>query len=174
MLEELEASGASRRRAWENLQEIRWMIKDATGIELPPPKRRTIDLEGQMVKDGARRVVRDHQTALSDLVNAVIAYRELAEKQPLTLQGSEYAHAVLELNKAIDRTEGLLDWPLCASSAWRDREVYPGTLRIVSSIGTGNVSVVKLGCLPRAERHGSDVLVRTWSSMSRRCAARGR
>jgi hypothetical protein len=71
MLEELEASGASRRRAWENLQEIRWMIKDATGIELPPPKRRTIDLEGQVVKDGARRVVRDHQTALSDLVNAV-------------------------------------------------------------------------------------------------------
>jgi hypothetical protein len=45
-----------------------------------------------------------------------IAYRELAGKQPLTLQGSEYAHAVLELNKAIDRTEGLLDWPLCASS----------------------------------------------------------
>jgi hypothetical protein len=28
--------------------------------------------------------------------------------QPLTLQGSEYAHAVQELNKAIDRAEKLI------------------------------------------------------------------
>jgi hypothetical protein len=29
LLDELEASRASRRRAWENLQEIRWVFKDA-------------------------------------------------------------------------------------------------------------------------------------------------
>ncbi len=55
MLDEIEASRASRRRAWENLQEIRWVIKDATGIDLPPPERKTIDLEGRVVKDGVRR-----------------------------------------------------------------------------------------------------------------------
>jgi hypothetical protein len=35
-------------------------------------------------------------------------YRRLAESKPLTLQGSEYPQAVHELNKAIDRAEGLL------------------------------------------------------------------
>jgi hypothetical protein len=33
LLDELEASRASRRRAWDNLQEIRWVIKDPTGKE---------------------------------------------------------------------------------------------------------------------------------------------
>jgi hypothetical protein len=34
-------------------------------------------------------------------------YRRLAESTPLTLQNSDYAHAVHELNKAIDRAEAL-------------------------------------------------------------------
>jgi hypothetical protein len=33
-LGELEASRASRKRAWENLQELRWVLKDVAGIEL--------------------------------------------------------------------------------------------------------------------------------------------
>jgi hypothetical protein len=45
LLEELAASRASRKRAWENLQELRWVLKDAVGVELPPPERKTIDLE---------------------------------------------------------------------------------------------------------------------------------
>jgi hypothetical protein len=32
----------------------------------------------------------------------------IADSKPLTLQGSDYAHAVHELNKAIDRAEGLV------------------------------------------------------------------
>jgi hypothetical protein len=35
ILDELEASRASRKRAWEVLQEIRWVLKDTTGIDLP-------------------------------------------------------------------------------------------------------------------------------------------
>jgi hypothetical protein len=31
-----------------------------------------------------------------------------SESKPVTLQGSEYAHAVLELSKAIDHAKGLL------------------------------------------------------------------
>jgi hypothetical protein len=31
LLDELEASRASRKRAWENLQEIRWVLKDSAG-----------------------------------------------------------------------------------------------------------------------------------------------
>jgi hypothetical protein len=42
LLDEVEASRASRKRAWGNLQEIRWILKDATGIDLPPAARKTI------------------------------------------------------------------------------------------------------------------------------------
>jgi hypothetical protein len=108
LLDEREASRASRKRAWENLQEIRWVIKDITGIELPPPARKTIDLEGRVVKDGVRTALRDRQEALIELIEAIRKYRKLAEKTPLTLQGSDFAQAVEDLNKAIHRAEGLL------------------------------------------------------------------
>jgi len=66
-----------------------------------------IDLEGQLVRDGIRKALKDRQTALTELVHAVRDYRHLAD-QLFTLRGSEYTHAVQELNKAIDRGEGLL------------------------------------------------------------------
>jgi hypothetical protein len=61
LLNERDASRASRRRAWENLQEIRWVVKDVCGIEMPPPLKKTIDLEGRVVKDGVRKALRDRQ-----------------------------------------------------------------------------------------------------------------
>jgi hypothetical protein len=108
MLDELEASRASRKRAWENLQELRWVLKDTAGMELPPPARKTIDLEGRLVKDGVRKAIQERQIVLADLVHAIREYRKLADSTPLTLQGSDYAHAVHELNKAIDRANALL------------------------------------------------------------------
>ena len=101
MLDELEASRASRKRAWENLQEIRWVRKDTAGVELPPPARKTIDLEGRIVKDGVRKTVTERQAALNDLVKAIREFRMFTD-QPLTLRGSDYAHAVQELNNAVD------------------------------------------------------------------------
>src|ERR1700719_208434 len=89
ILDELQKSRASRRRAWENLQEIRWVLKETAGIELPPPERKSIDLDGRIVKDGVRKALRERQAALSDLVHAIREYRRLADSQPLTLQGSE-------------------------------------------------------------------------------------
>jgi hypothetical protein len=108
LLDELEASRASRKRAWENLTEIRWVIKDTCGIDLPPPARKTIDLEGRIVKDGVRKALRDRQLALAELVHAIREYRKIAESKPLTLQGAEYVQAVEELNKTIVRAEVLL------------------------------------------------------------------
>ncbi len=84
------------------------MIKDSSGVELPPPAKKTIDLEGRIVKDGVRKALRDRQLALSDLVHAIQEYRKLSEGTPLTLQGRSYADAVLELNKAIERADRLL------------------------------------------------------------------
>jgi hypothetical protein len=107
LLNELEASRASRKRAWDNLQEIRWVLKDTAGIELPGPARQTIDLEGRIVKDGVRKTVKDRQIALDSLLKAIREFRKYTD-EPLTLRGSDYAHAVQELNKAIYRVEGLL------------------------------------------------------------------
>jgi hypothetical protein len=108
ILDELEASRSSRKRAWENLQEIRWVLEDSARMKLPLPAKKTIDLEGRLIKDGVRKAIRDRQNALHELVIAINQYRKLSESKPLTLQGSDYAHAVLELNKAIDHAEGLL------------------------------------------------------------------
>jgi hypothetical protein len=71
-------------------------------------RQKTIDLEGRIVKDGVRKAIQDRQIALADLVHAVQEYRKVAESTPLTLQGSDYAHAVHELNKVIDRADALL------------------------------------------------------------------
>src|SRR3984957_9852657 len=98
LLDELEASRASRKRAWENLAEIRCVNKDTTGMDLPPPARKTIDLEGRIVKDGVKKALRDRQLALTELVHAIQHYRKVADSKPLTLLGSEYPQAVQELN----------------------------------------------------------------------------
>src|ERR1700675_1698403 len=78
VLDELEASRASRKRAWENLAEITWVVKDTTGVELPPPARKTIDLEGRIVKDGVKKALRDRQLALAELVHAIREHRKIA------------------------------------------------------------------------------------------------
>jgi len=108
MLDELEASRASRKRAWENLTEIRWVIKDTVGIELPPPARKTIDLEGRIVKDGVKKALRDRQLPLAELIHAIREFRTIADFKPPTLQGSEYPQAVQELNRAVNRAQGLI------------------------------------------------------------------
>jgi len=107
LLDELEASRASRKRSWEILQEIRWVLKDTAGIEAQRPARKSIDLEGRVVKDAVRKTLTDRQKALTQLLQAIREYRKFAD-QPLALRGSECAHAVQELNQAIDRAEELL------------------------------------------------------------------
>jgi DNA primase len=107
LLDELEASRASRKRAWEVLQEIRWVLKDAAGVAVSPPAKKTIDLEGRVIKDAVRKALQERQAALAGLMQAIREYRKLAD-QPFTLRGSEYAQAVQELNKAIGRAHEIL------------------------------------------------------------------
>jgi hypothetical protein len=108
LLDELEASRASRRRAWENLQEMRWVLFEVCDIELPPPAQKTIDLEGRIVKDGVKKALRDRQDALSELVDAVRQYRKLADSKPLTPQENDYVKALERLNAAVDRADELV------------------------------------------------------------------
>jgi hypothetical protein len=40
------------------------VLKETAGVELPPPERKTIDLEGRLVKDAVRKAVTESQAAL--------------------------------------------------------------------------------------------------------------
>lgn len=79
VLDELEASRSSRKRAWENLQELRWVLQDSAGMKIPPPAKKTIDLEGKLIKDGVRKAIRDRQKALHDLVIVINQFRRVSE-----------------------------------------------------------------------------------------------
>jgi len=61
MLEELTASRSSRRRAWETCKRFDG-YENTAGLDLQPPARKTIDLEGRLVKDGVRKAIVDQKT----------------------------------------------------------------------------------------------------------------
>ena len=107
LLDDREASRASRKRAWENLQEIRWALKDTAGVELPPPARKTIDIEGRDCEGRRAEDCQRPSNRAGRLVKAIREFRKFTD-QPLTLRGSDYAHAVQKLNRSIGRAEGLL------------------------------------------------------------------
>jgi hypothetical protein len=46
------------------------------------PTRKTIDLEGRIVKDGVRKALRDRQLAPAELVHAIQHYRKVADSKP--------------------------------------------------------------------------------------------
>jgi hypothetical protein len=53
-----------------DLAEIRWVLKDATGMKLPPPARTTTDLKGQApetMERSGRTALRDRQLGVGDL-----------------------------------------------------------------------------------------------------------
>jgi hypothetical protein len=49
----------------------------------------------------------DRHNAFTDFVHAIREYRRLADSTPSTLQGSDYALAVQELNRTIEQAEAL-------------------------------------------------------------------
>jgi len=106
LLDELEASRASRKRAWEVLQEIRWVLKDTAAIELPFPAKKTIDLEGRLIKDAVRRTIKEHRKTLTELVHAVREFRQVLEP-PEAAQSSQYGKVLEVLNAAMERAEKL-------------------------------------------------------------------
>jgi hypothetical protein len=83
------------------------VIKDASGIYLPSPPRKTIDAEGSLIVDAVRNAVRERQGALADLVQAVRAFQN-ANQHPLNKQEYGYAQVLHKLHRAIDRAEGLV------------------------------------------------------------------
>ena len=79
LLDELEASRASRKRARDIPRRSGGVLKDTTGVEPPRPARKTIDLERRIVKDGVRKTVKNRQIALGDLVKAIQEFRKFIE-----------------------------------------------------------------------------------------------
>ena len=97
LLDELKASRASRKTAWEILQEIRGILKD-NGVVLSPPAVKNIGIEGRLVRDGVRKALTNRRAVIEDLVKAIGEYRR---------SGGDH-QAVHTLNKALERAELLL------------------------------------------------------------------
>ena len=74
-------------------------------MDLEPPARKTIDLEGRIVEDGVRKAIRDRQLALEGLVHAIGEYRKLRNQSRSRFRDRI---TLMLLNKAIDRAEGIL------------------------------------------------------------------
>jgi hypothetical protein len=57
------------------------VLKEVCDIELPPPPKKIIDLEGRVVKDVVWKALCDRQKALNELVAAVRLYRNWPTKR---------------------------------------------------------------------------------------------
>jgi hypothetical protein len=107
LLDELELSTASRKRAWENLQESRWVVNEAAGVEVSRPVRKALDFGRRIIKDGVRKALNVRHVELDDLVKAIRELRMYTD-EPLPLRAADYARAVQKLNKAVDQAGGPL------------------------------------------------------------------
>ena len=106
LMEEVEASRQSRPRAWEVLQKIRATLSNLAGIAVPHPLRKTFDAEGKLLNDTLRRALQERNAALGNLCRAVKKFEPYL--QYADLRGSEYAHALQDLKKALGHAEDLL------------------------------------------------------------------
>ena len=50
-----------------------FVLKDVAGLELPPAERKTIDLEGRVVKEGVRKSLKARQIIIEELIHAMWA-----------------------------------------------------------------------------------------------------
>ena len=106
MMEELESSRQSRLRAWEALQKIRATLSDLAGIAIPAASRKTFDAEGKLLNDTLRRTLQERNATLCNLCRAVKKFQPYLQHSDL--RGSEYAHALQDLKKALGQAEDLL------------------------------------------------------------------
>jgi hypothetical protein len=97
LLDELKASRASRKTAWDILQELRRILNEH-GVILAPPAVKNIGVEGRLVRNGVRKALANRRTVIEDLVKAIGEYRK----------SSGDHQAVHALNKALERAELLL------------------------------------------------------------------
>jgi hypothetical protein len=97
LLDELKASRASRKTAWNILQELRGILNEH-GVSLAPPAVRNVGVEGRLVRDGVRKALTNRRTVIENLSKAIGEYRE---------SGGDHA-SVHALNKALERSELIL------------------------------------------------------------------
>ena len=57
MLDETRSVESIAQSSLGKFARVAMVLKDVTGIELPSPARKTIDLEGRIVKDGVRKAI---------------------------------------------------------------------------------------------------------------------
>jgi hypothetical protein len=108
LMEKLEFSRQSRLRAWEALQKIRATLSDLADIAIAPPPRKTFNAEGKLLNDTLRRTLQERNAALKGLYTPVKKFEPYLQHSDL-LRGSEYAHALQDLKKALGQAGELIN-----------------------------------------------------------------
>jgi hypothetical protein len=102
LLLELEASRASRKIAWNNLQEIRKQLESA-GVKLKTPAQRSFESECKIVLAGIQTAITDRNEVIKDLAKTA---RRL-DKAHFD-DKADFGAAHIALLKIIDRAEGFV------------------------------------------------------------------
>jgi hypothetical protein len=105
MLDELEASRQSRKKAWEILQRIRAILADLGNVAVPPPSKKTFEAEGEILQRTLQKCLRDRNTALQGLTRAVRRFRDATLKEECK---KDYPQALQAMLKAIGEAEDLI------------------------------------------------------------------
>jgi hypothetical protein len=104
LLDELEASKQSRLRGWEVLQRIRATISDLGNVAIAPPKRKTFEEEGALLDRTLAKALRNRNSAIKELVNALRELDRAALSSDKSMIGSAHQAAL----KALGNGEDLL------------------------------------------------------------------
>jgi hypothetical protein len=104
LLDQLEASRQSRRRAWEVLQRLRAILDEFGPDLVPPPANRSFEAEGAILEKSLRKSLRENRSALSNLAEAVRRFREAMFKPE---SKRDYPQALQALLRALETAEQL-------------------------------------------------------------------
>jgi hypothetical protein len=53
------------------LHELRAILEDIAGVELPPPAVKNISIEGRIVRDGVRKTLARRKSVIEELVKVI-------------------------------------------------------------------------------------------------------
>jgi hypothetical protein len=94
----LEQANEARRRAWNELQAIRKILDAVVDDLLPPPKPRSFEAEGAILRAALERAFREPHERLAALYKAVEGIKPYISN---TLNDGKYPLRMLDLNLAM-------------------------------------------------------------------------
>jgi hypothetical protein len=108
LLDELERSQQSRKRAWEVLQQLRTILCREAHVSIPSPAAKSFEAEGEVLCFALAAAIRNRNEVVIRLIAAAESYKKAVEQ----IEGSrptQYPGAHLQLLKALGHARELVE-----------------------------------------------------------------